>query len=309
MAEDRRGSQLLMGAGAVVLLAVVGVLAWVMLHQKPQPMPEPAPVPLGPETVDARDPILGVQNASAGGLRGRQDQTAADTSVTAISFRDDSLTFEARLPQDPASDLVLQYLAKDADTYLKRMKPAARAEFDAARSSGRTPMPWEIRVDWTYTARAGSIVSLAGRASEFTGGAHPGEFFDAHIASLSDGLEIELADMLLPDRSPSPAITIAICEALKGAKRERIGEETIMGAPIVCAGPQENLNMKAAAIALAPSSTPDRFGGLYVYFGPYDVGPYSEGPYRLIVQQAVFHEDVRDQYKPLFEGEAVTVGN
>jgi hypothetical protein len=311
MANDRRSSQLLLGLGAVVLLGVVIVLAWLMLNDDTHQMPEPAPVPLGPETV-SRDPSGLVQTASDdgdhGGLRGRQSQTdlTAEAPVTVVSFEDDSLSFAATLPAKPGGDPTLEYLAKDADTYLKRMKPAARAEIDAAKAAGQTAHPWDIRVDWSYTARAGSLVSLAGRASEFSGGAHPSEFFDAHIASLADGIELELADMLLPDKSPSPAITIAICEALKAAKRERIGEETMMGDPIVCAGPQGNIDVSEASFALAPSTLPDRFGGLYVYFGPYAVGPYSEGPYRLTIPQAIFREDLRAQYKPLFEGEAVT---
>ncbi len=313
MPDEKRGPQLLMGIGAVILLGVVVALAWVMLQGDPTRMPEPGPLQLGPETVEQQPSAATVQTADSGGLRGRQTQSGFPgdeaASTVAVSFNDESLTFEAVLPVTGAGDPVVQYLTRDTETYLKRMKPAARAEWDAARAAGRTGHPWEVSIEWTYTARAGTLVSLAGRANEYTGGAHPVEFYDAHIASIADGEEIELADMLIPGKSPSPAITVGICEALKAAKLERIGEATIMGAPIVCAGPQVNIKTEAAAIALAPSTLPDRFGGLLVYYGPYDVGPYVEGPYRLTVQQAVFREDLRAQYRPLFEGEAVAAAN
>jgi hypothetical protein len=128
-------------------------------------------------------------------------------------------------------------------------------------------------------------------------------FFDTHIARTS-GEKLNMGQMLVADRSPSPAMTIAICEALKSAKAQRIKSPTIFDEPIVCVGPNANAKIEAAKIALAPSNQPERFGGLYAYYEPYAVGAYSEGPYRLTVQQAVFAEDLRPEFRKLFAGEA-----
>ena len=70
--------------------------------------------------------------------------------------------------------------------------------------------------------------------------------------------------MLMLKRSPSPALTIAICEALKAAKKKRIKSPTIFDEPIVCVGPNANAKTDDAKIALAPSDKPGKFGGVYV---------------------------------------------
>jgi hypothetical protein len=43
---------------------------------------------------------------------------------------------------------------------------------------------------------------------------------------------------------------------------------------------------------------------VYGYYEPYAVGAYAEGPYILTVQQEVFAEDLRPEFKALFGGEA-----
>jgi hypothetical protein len=183
------------------------------------------------------------------------------------------------------------------------MKVNARADYDRLKKAGTKPNPWEVRVKWSYTARADGVVSLAGEASEYNGGAHPMLSFDTHIARAS-GESLQIDDMLLVKHSPSPALVIAICEALKSAKTAKIKSATIFDEPIVCVGPEANAKTDAAKIALAPSSKPDRFGGLYAYYDPYTVGAYSEGPYKLTVQQEVFAEDLKPEFKALFAGEA-----
>jgi hypothetical protein len=118
-----------------------------------------------------------------------------------------------------------------------------------------------------------------------------------------------MSDILLAKASPSPAITIAICEALKTAKQARVKAATIFDEPIVCVGSSANAKTEEAKIALAPSNQPGKFGGLYVYYDPYVVGAYSEGGYRLTVQQEVLAEDLRPQFKALFGGEAPPLAN
>ena len=165
------------------------------------------------------------------------------------------------------------------------------------------PAVGRYRIRWKYSARAGDIVSLIGEASEFTGGAHPAQRFDTHIAR-TNGSEIDFGDMLIAKRSPSPAMTIAICETLKTAKVARIKSATILDEPIVCVGPVANAKTEDAKLVLAPSSEAGKFGGVYVYYEPYAVGAYVEGPYILSVQQVVFAEDLRPEFKALFGGEA-----
>lgn len=266
---------------------------------------DPAPGPA------ASDEIASIQSAGSG-----EPQTpdapapptpgaaAADTD-SAISFADDAIAFSAKLPEGPADDPVLNVLRKDTQAYLDTYKANARADKEERKRMGAVELAWEVNVEWTYTAKAGGIVSLVGTAYEFTGGAHGMTNTSTHIARADTGEELTVEGMMQPGRSPSPALVIAICEALKAAKLKSIGSATIYDDPIVCAGPNANVKVEEAKFALAPSSEADRFGGLLVYYDAYAVGPYVEGSYDLVIPQEVFREDLRKEFQPLFAGKPV----
>jgi hypothetical protein len=162
-----------------------------------------------------------------------------------------------------------------------------------------------VDIVWAYTARAGGIVSLLGKSVEYEGGAHPIELFDTYIARES-GEKLAIDDMMVLKRSPSPAMIVAMCEALKAEKKKRIGAETIFDEPIVCAGAKANVKPEKAKLLLAPSNQPGKFGGVYAYFEAYEVGAYVEGPYGLTIQQSIFAEDLKPEFKALFGGEATS---
>ena len=227
----------------------------------------------------------------------------ASATNTSINFADTSLSFAAAFPDAPANDPVIAELRRDAENYLASLKTNARADFDRMKKAGFEPRPWDIRLRWRYSAKAGDIVSLIGETSEYTGGAHPNQRFDTHIARTS-GDRIAFGDMLIATRSPSPAMVIAICEALKTAKIAKIKSATILDDPIVCVGADANAKTEDARLVLAPSNAADKFGGVYAYYEPYAVGAYVEGPYILTVQQEIFAEDLRPEFKALFGGEA-----
>ena len=162
-------------------------------------------------------------------------------------------------------------------------------------------MAWEVAINWRYTAKAGGIVSLVGDTYAFTGGAHGMSYTETHIARAATGDELTFASMLA-QQTLSPALIIAVCEALKTEKLAQIGSATIMDEPIVCVGANSNIPFDEMKIALAQSTEPDRFGGVHVYFDPYAVGPYVEGGYELTIPQDVFNIDLRKDFQPLFAG-------
>jgi len=305
--ETKKRSPLPIIAVVVAVLVVLAAAIW-FTRAKSEDADTPTPE-MGPDMAQtAPGSPDGMATASAQSFQTASDTgdlvvSTASAGPSKIAFEDESLSFSAALPDGPANDPVLTYLREDAQAYLAKMKVNARADYDRLKKAGTKPNPWEVHIKWGYTARADGIVSLAGEASEYNGGAHPMLVFDTHIARTS-GQRLQIEDMLLAKRSPSPAMTIAICEALKTAKTAKIKSVTIFDEPIVCAGPDANAKTDAAKIALAPSNKPDRFGGLYAYYDPYTVGAYSEGPYRLTVQQEVFAEDLKPEFKALFAGEA-----
>lgn len=305
MAEERKRSNMGVIVGsvtAVIVAAGGGAAVLTMGQQGNQALDNPA-------AMTGTDPTVAVQSAPSADpatpgtpLTPMQPGTATLSPDGSISFIDESLTFSAVLPKAPADDPIVKKLQADAQAYLDKKKVEARADFDERKKQGAVEMSWEVQVEWKYTAEAGGIASLVGANYEFTGGAHGMNYTSTRLARADTGEELSLAKMLQPDRSPSPAITIAICEALKVEKLKAIQSATIFDEPIVCAGPKANLKIEDAHIALAPSTEADKFGGLFVYYDPYAVGSYAEGSYSISIPQSVFSEDLRPQYRGLFSG-------
>ncbi|MET0370113.1 MAG: DUF4163 domain-containing protein [Sphingobium sp.] len=231
---------------------------------------------------------------------------ALSADGNAVQFEDETLTFDAVFPPGPATDPALTAIRNDALTFLAARKTQARTTFDDMKKEGNTgpAWPWEVMINWEYTAKAGDIVSLMGSAYEFTGGAHGNVQFDTHVAR-TNGAAVKVVDML--QGGITPALVIGICEALKVEKVKRIGAATAYDAPVNCAGPDANVKIEEAKLALASSSDASKFGGILVYWGPYSVGPYVEGPYEVVVQQEVFAQDLKPEFKPLFGGTAPPV--
>lgn len=225
----------------------------------------------------------------------------ASAETNALSFADETLTYSLVLPYTPANDPVVAHLRNEGQSYLASKQAEARKAYEIFKKdrTGSPTFPWELMITWAYTAKAGDIVSLLGVAYEFTGGAHGMTSFDTRIAR-KNGQEIQLNQLL--SGGLSPVMVIALCEALKKAKIERINAPTVFDEPIVCTGPNENVKLDRTKFALAPSDQPGRFGGLYAYYGPYEVGPYAEGAYTLVIQQEVFAQDIAAEFKPLFAG-------
>lgn len=255
---------------------------------------------LGPETVDATPTDL---NGPFQTANNEPVPHAPAVRTGPVELEADYLSFHTSMPEGAADDPVLAFLEADAKRYLDRIRPNAEADHARLRNDGTKAPPWEVDIEWEYTAKAGDIVSLAGVANEYTGGAHPTLFYDTHIARAS-GEPVNFDAMFVVGKSPSPAVQIGVCEALKAAKQARVGSATIFDDPIVCAGPDANAKTDQASIALAPSDRPGKFGGIYAFYGPYAVGPGVEGGYKLTVQQSVFAEDLKPEFKSLFEGAA-----
>lgn len=284
----------------VIVGAIFGVVILALLvagltqgdEEKPA-----APVP------SREEPVAAKPDSTAAPAAG---DPAIKVEPSQVTLKDESLSFEADLPAAPANDPVIAYLRRDAERYAQRMHPLAEAGRMRAQSqAGRLSQgPWEVKVKWAYSAKAGPLVSLIGESFEDMHGAHPNTVYDTHIAEAATGHPMKFDEMFLPSKSPSPAFAIGVCEALKAAKQKRIGSETILDEPIVCVGPGANLKLEEASVALAPSDVPDRFGGAYVLYSAYTAGSHAEGPYKLVVQQEVFAGDLRPDYKQWFAGNA-----
>jgi hypothetical protein len=305
MAEERprKGARPVLLVAILLAVIIFAIIVFVVLGKDGGEAEDGTPPELGPDTAQTATPGRGQSASNDSGVQPAQVANPP-AAIEDFVFEDETLTFKVRMPDGPSTDPMRRWLTADARGVLSARKPNARADHERLKRNGVIPPKWDISIDWDYTAKAEEIVSLFGVMHEYTGGAHPVQHFDTIIANPETGKRITMADMLVLDRSPSPAMMIAICEALKTAKMKRIKSATIMDEPIVCAGAGANARTEDAKIALAPSNKPGRFGGIYAYYEPYAVGPYAEGAYRLTIQQEIFAQDLKSDYRKLFDGEA-----
>lgn len=295
-----RGSLALIFGGSAI--AVVSAVGAAMLTTNSVNAPAPTPTEIGDVSVTTpgTGPTVSVQSVTPA-----PPAPSAPGEVNApgaLAFANADLEFSAALPSDPSYGPIIARLHKEAEDFLARVKVEAREGQADARANGAPAYPWEYKLDWKVLGRSGDLVSLVGSLYQFTGGAHGLGATDTRIASIKTGDELAFSDMMRFGKTPSPAVVIATCEALKAEKMARIQSATIFDEPVVCAGPSANVRLEDAKIALAPSTIEGKFGGIYVYFDAYAVGAYAEGAYALAVSHDVFSEDLKGTFKGLFDG-------
>jgi hypothetical protein len=256
-----------------------------------------------PATPDSSDPVLSVQSAPQAPEPPVPGAAAVD-GANAIAFADAQLEFSAALPSQDEYGPIIARLRKEADDLLAKTKKEASENHAEAKARGQTAMTWDYQLNWSVLARSGDFVSLLGTLYQFSGGAHGMTSTDTRLANVKTGDQLEVVNVMRFGKTLSPAIVIAACEAVKKEKTDRIGSATVFDEPIVCAGPNANVKLEDASLALAPSSEQGKFGGIYAYFDPYAIGAYAEGSYEIVVQHDVFADDLKPEFKTLFGGTA-----
>lgn len=289
-------------AGPAVAIGAALLAVFISTSSNKDETPAPAATAEAPAP-DGSDPLVSAQSAPQAPQPPAPGAAGAETA-NAIAFADAQLEFSAALPPQDQNGPIIAKLRKEAEDLLAKTKREVAELHSEATANGQSPLPWDYQINWSVVARSGDFVSLMGTLYQFSGGAHGMTSTDTRLANTRTGEEIDFSDMMRFGKVPSPALVIAACEAVKKAKTDRINSATVFDDPIVCAGPNANVKLEDASIALAPSNVADRFGGIYVYFDPYAIGPYAEGSYEVVVQQDVFAEDLKPEFKALFAGTA-----
>lgn len=280
------------GVLAAIAAAIVGVLIAISLMAGGgRHGGKPPPVVLGPDTASAIPHIAPNPANPANAL----------VEAQKVEFEDETLKFHAELPAGAAGDPVLKHLNDESEHTLAQLKSKARADYAHAKRQ------LDVKIVWAYTAKAADYVSLVGEESEFARDAHPNSLYDSYIAHAPDNRQIKAADLFAVPLSAK--LINGICDALHDQKLDRLHAATIFDDPIKCTGDNANAKTDAAVLALAPSDQPNKFGGLYAYYSPYIVGSHAEGAYKLTIQQSVFADDLKPEFKALFAGHAPELKN
>ena len=288
-------------AGPAVAIGAALLAVFISTSNKDKDPAAPADAPAA--AVDVADPLVSAQFAPDT----PQPPAPGAGTGTAINQKTDELEFGLTLPSEQEAGPVVARLRKEAEDIFARTKKEAHDIHAEAKADGHSAIPWEYQISWSVLARSGDLVSLVGTLYQFSGGAHGMGSTDAVLANAKTGEEIDFSTMMRFGKTPSPALVIAACEAVKKEKLARIDSATVMDEPIVCAGPNANVKLEDGTIAIAPSTVAGKFGGIYVYFDQYAIGAYAEGPYQIVIQHDVFAEDLKPEFKDLFAGSAPTL--
>lgn len=204
----------------------------------------------------------------------------------------------------------LQIIAPRLDA---RLRADARADFDMIELEAQTYkdadpdyfMPYGLGHTWTLLGAAGDLVSLHGLSYYNTGGAHPNYSISGLIYDRSNDQVVDVLDLFSGREAAIARLVPLVRAEIVAEKQNRYAASGMSDADIAAdveSGlPDSGLWLTQAA--LTASTEGDVFGGLEVYFSPYELGSYAEGAYEAGVSQAAFRDLLKPEYRTLFAGE------
>lgn len=195
-------------------------------------------------------------------------------------------------------------LREDAQTEFEQMQASASYEYSEDPDYFRA---YGIIIDWTLLAHSGDLVSLAGLHSYDAGGAHPNYQLSGLIYNNASQVPVHVLDLFQEEDQAQALLLKAARGDILVQKTERYRDNEVPTDGL--AEEVEDLiadsGAALSAAALAPSEKVGQFGGLYVYFSPYELGAYAEGAYTATVSQAVFRDLLKPEFADLFSGEPI----
>ncbi len=252
----------------------------------------PAPEVIG-ESVIAPEPEVQIETKPKLPVRIEQNSEAAFSS--------------AEFPEQ------LQVIAPLLDA---RLRAEARMEFEIIELEAQTYKaadpeyfrPYGLGYTWTLHQSVGDLVSLHGLAYYNTGGAHPNYASLGLIYDRASEQDLDLLD-LFSDREAARARLVPLVRAeIVAQKRERYADRGMSDIDIIAevADSLPDSGAWLAQSALAASDDGEAFGGIEVYFSPYELGSYAEGAYKARVSQAAFRDLLKPEYQAVFAGEPIS---
>jgi len=226
---------------------------------------------------------------------------AATARPLAFDQTDPAAKVALRLPAEIANHPALHTLLYDREVAGLRTF-AAKAQTDQKASDGKFPWRrYNRQSQWFLAADTGALVGLRAQWFEDTGGAHPNHGGSSLIWDTGANKEVP-AKALFRDGADMSALDKAICDAVAMAKTRRAGAVPLNDM-FSCPKWSETV------LVLAPSTTPDKVGGLTALIDPYVVGPYSEGGYEVTVPVSAFQSLLAPAYADAFAGAPKSPGN
>lgn len=257
----------------------------------------------------------GAPEAASAAVSDAQTEASADTPRRGpVEVENLSAETEAYAYQTVFDDGLSQYpglyehVHAMSEAAMQELATSAEQDFQNWQDSGRDwewypySLEWTWEIVWSDETR----VSVLQSWYVFTGGAHPNHGSGSVLWLVPEQREANLSELFADGSEGSPAMT-ALHEAIRAGisetKRERLGEYYDPEQEEMWLGELRPAAESFGAFTLAPSTQPERAGGLIFHFDPYAVGSYAEGSYRVLVPQSVFADHLAAEWQGVFAGE------
>ncbi len=204
-------------------------------------------------------------------------------------------------------------LTRIAPTLDSRLRADARAEFAQVEADARQYeevdpdyfRPYRVGITWELLGAVGDLVSLDAFFYYDTGGAHPNYLIGGLIHQVETAEDLYVMALFEDEAAAEAALYPLLRAEVLRQKKERYTE---VGIPLGEAEAEiaqlfDGNSNWFRETALAASTEDGKFGGMTVYFSPYELGTYAEGAYRATIPQAAFRDMLKPDYAPLFGGD------
>ena len=217
----------------------------------------------------------------------------ANPSQLAVS--NDLYEFTYKWPSEAAAIEPLNAFFQDA-------AETQRAEFEALAARAKSEAaeydypyrPYAANWDWNVLADTPLMLSLGSKHYAFTGGAHGNTQTGAMIWDREAGEKLASEDLFTSSKALHETLVTPYCAGLADERRERLGEDVVVGdyGTIPCPSIDE------LTLALAAS---DRqiLNQIVLIADPYVAGAYAEGIYEVTVK---LDKDILALVKPEYRG-------
>ena len=193
--------------------------------------------------------------------------------------------------------------------------PALKAKFDAQINKLRGELLAEAKeekemsdpdfvfrahsrsYDWQVVTEIPGWLSLSTLASTYTGGAHPGYWFESVLWDKRAGQERKALDLFTSKEALSQVIRPAFCREIDRQREKKRGEP-------VKRSPDEMFSEcldPADYVVILGSSNHRTFDRIGILVPPYEAGPYVEGEYEVTLPvNAAIVATVRPEFRASF---------
>ena len=203
------------------------------------------------------------------------------TSPFAFDQKGDLVEFNYAWPAEASRHPALvRQLRRDLETAFNATAAAAEADRASATAAGRPYRSHSFSRRWATAGQSSRLLSLEGRTSTYSGGAHPNHGSEALLWDRRVGREVSLATLLASPQSLTTILRPAYCRALDAERARRRGAVGPAGALFT-----DCPRLDQVTLLPADRDRNGRFETLRWIADPYVAGPYSEGFY--IIDQPV----------------------